>query len=67
MKTVFKNLWSYKNNILITWLFFFCITLIGKTPYNIFILFLISGIFSLIIILLYIFYVKSGLYQKILD
>lgn len=61
---ILKNLWKYKNNVLIAWLFFFMLSLVGNSPYSIFILFLISGAWAIGITLLGIMYVKSKWYQK---
>lgn len=64
MKTLLKNLWTCRNNVFIAWLFFFCLSLAGKTPHGIFILFLISGGWAIGVTLLGILYVKSGWYRK---
>jgi hypothetical protein len=64
MKTLLKNLWTCRNKVLLAWLFFFCLSLVGKTPHSIFILFLISGAFSIGVTSLAILYIKSGWYRK---
>ena len=48
MKTVIKNLWDCRNSILATWVFFFCLSLVGKTPHGILALLAISGAFVII-------------------
>lgn len=40
---------TVKNKILIAWLFFFCLSQVGQTPYTTFELVIISGLFSLCI------------------
>ncbi len=64
MKTLLKNLWFCKNNIFIAWIFFFCVSLSGKSPYSMYKLFLISGTFSIGLVSLIIIYVKYNWYQK---
>jgi NAD(P)H-nitrite reductase large subunit len=64
MKTLLENLWSCKNQVLIAWLFFFCVSLTGESPYSVYKLFLISGAFSMGITMIAILYVKSGWYRK---
>lgn len=42
-------LYSQKWSIVLAWLFYFTLSNVGETPYNIFWLFIISGIFSLVL------------------
>ena len=48
MKTFIKKLWAIRYTVAVTWLFFFCVSLAGKTPHTIFVNFLISGTFSIL-------------------
>jgi hypothetical protein len=48
-----KNMFKYgKKEIAQTWAFFFVLSLISKTPHTIFILLLLSGLYTLIIVIL---------------
>lgn len=42
-----KFFFSVKEKILIVWIFFFCLSQVGQTPYTTFELLIISGLFSL--------------------
>ena len=64
MKTLLKDLWTCRNNLLMVWLFFFCLSLVGETPHSIFILILISGIYTLCIALFTILIIKFRYYRK---
>ena len=60
-----KNLWICRNNILTVWIFFFCLSMIGKSPYDAFTLLMISGLFSITITSLIIMLLtKSNFYFK---
>lgn len=63
MKTLLKNLWTCRKNVLVAWIFFFCLGLASGSVYNIFTVFLISIAFAIGITLLGILYVKSGWYK----
>jgi hypothetical protein len=63
MKTLLKNLWVCRKNVLIAWILFFCLGLAAGSAYNIFTVFLISVAFAIGVTLLGVFYVKSGWYK----
>lgn len=64
MKILLKNLWICKNNLLMSWLFFFCLSLVGKTSHSIFMLFSISGAYALGVTLFAILIINFGYYRK---
>lgn len=47
MKTIFRVLYKSKIDILYTWIFFFLLSIVVKSPYSIFQLLCISLIFSI--------------------
>lgn len=64
MRSFLKNLWNSRINVLYTWVFFLCLTLVGKTPYSILELILISGGVSIGIITLTILFFKINSHKK---
>ena len=49
MKKIFVLLLCFKESILFTWIFFFILSLVGKTPYTTLELLLITGGFTIFI------------------
>ena len=48
-----KNIFKYgRKTIAFTWLFFFIISTSSESPHNIFVLFLLSGLYTFIIIII---------------
>jgi len=68
MKTFIKTFWAAfkdgKITIGFTWLFFFCVSLTGKTPHTVFENFLISGAFSIIGCSIIIILILTGIYPS---
>lgn len=58
MKMFVMNLFACWRNILSAWIFFFLLSLAGKSPYGLFLQVLISGAFSILITSSAIAYVK---------
>ena len=64
MKKFINDLWKCKKEIGFVWLFFFLLSICGKSPHSILYLLLVSCLFSIGVTSLGILYVKSGWYRK---
>lgn len=63
---IIKNLWKYsKKEMFYSWLFFFIIAIISESPHNTFVLFILTGIFTCIIIILAVVINLIKNYEKI--
>jgi len=57
---IFKDLLRCKSEVIKVWAFFFILSLLANSPHSVFVLFLISGGFSIFITSLAIMFVKTG-------